>query len=381
MTTPFLCRIVMLGVVACAGAGPDDETPFADQIRIPVGSEPAAVLILDVDRDQRPDLVVANEGDGTISVLRNHGRGDFRLHATVPAGEHPADLAPGDFDEDGWVDLLVANHDTDYVTVLFGGRGGFTQRDESRIPVGVSPHPHVVEVVDLNGDGHLDFLVDDREAGALKLCVGQGDGTFRQSGSIDVGGDPYRGMAVRDLDGDGELDVVTPNRTSVAIVKGDGTGAFAPPAELDGDGLLPFSVGIADVNGDGIADLGIGSGEGEGSFVVWLGSPNGKFHPAPGSPYPLSRGPTTVSVADVDGDETEDFLTTSYMGNDVTLFLGGAERLEPVRIGVEGNPWGIAAGDLNDDGLVDLGTANNGSDDISVFLARGMVRDEVPAKR
>lgn len=374
MNHPLFSFILMVGLIACAGPPGDDEGPAFDQIRIPIGSAPAAVLVLDVNHDQLPDLVVANQGDGTITVLQGDGRGNFQPRSTVAVGESPNYLAAGDFDEDGWSDLIVSNHETDYVTVLFGGESGFEQREDARIVVGVSPHPHAVEAADIDEDGHLDFFVDERGAEAFKLYFGQGDGSFVQRGSIPVGGGGplYGSIAVSDLDGDGHLDVVTPTSRSVAILMGDGTGEFSSPAQLDAVGLppRPFSVAVADVNGDGFLDVGAGSGEGDGAFVVWLGSSSGEYRLDPNSPYRLARGVTSAGAADVNGDGFGDFLVTSYNGNALTILLGGTEHLRPVRLEVEGNPWRVSTGDFNGDGLTDLVTANSGTDDVSVFLQR-----------
>lgn len=54
------------------------------------------------------------------------------------------------------------------------------------------------------------------------------------------------------------------------------------------------------------------------------------------------------------------------------LILGGTGQLRPVHLEVEGNPSCVATGDFNNDGRIDLVTANNnaGTDEVSVFLQR-----------
>lgn len=373
----------MLTVNACVGS-PEDSTNLSfNQFQIPVGSAPAAVLALDFNRDEHDDLVVANRADGTITVLQGNGKGQFQLHSTVPAGEaveDPRDLAAGDFDEDGWIDLIFPNHGTKYVTILYGGKNGFEQRSDSRIEIDVLPHPHSIKTSDMNGDGYMDFIIDDHRREALKLYFGGGNGRFRRSVSIPTGiQPPYLKIALKDLDNDGNLDIVIPNKKFSMFVMGDGAGNFSSPAKLEANGLRSYSIAVTDINGDGLTDVGGGKGV-DGAFAVWFGSED-RYRMEPGSPYPLAPNVrngfirplgTDTGTADVNGDGFEDFLVSSSRGKTLMLILGGTGQLRPVHLEVEGNPSCVATGDFNNDGRIDLVTANNnaGADEVSVFLQR-----------
>ena len=163
------------------------------------------------------------------------------------------------FDEDGLADRVVANRESDHVTLLFGiAGGGFERRDHTRFRVDVSPHPHAVRVHDIDADGHADLLVDDRSPGSIRLFRGRGDGTFSGATSIDVGGDPYRGMSLADVTGDGLADLISPNPDHVGVPVAGEDGGFRPGATLPVR-FGPFSVVAGDLNGDGRQDVAVAS--------------------------------------------------------------------------------------------------------------------------
>ena len=358
--------LLVVAGMGCSTSRAGDRAQLSfDRVEVEVGVPSAALLAFDVDGDGRLDLVVAGE-DGVL-VLRGHGDGRFDLLSSVAAGENPVDLAGADLDGDGLIDLVVANHDTNYVTLLFGvSGGGFGRRAHSEFAVDVAPHPHAVRLHDIDRDGHADLLVDDRTPHSIRAFRGVGDGTFHQSALIDVGGDPYRGMIVTDLDGDGRLDLMTPNADHVSVLSGDGSGGFTQRAVLR-PGFSPFSVVAADLDGDGVVDLAAASGEGSGALAIWRGSTDGSFTAA--GQYEIARGPTKTSTVDLTGDGQAEVLVASYLGGEVAVLTGG-ESPTLYRLEVDGAPYGFATGDFDMDGRMDFVVANDTRRQITVFLSR-----------
>ena len=336
-----------------------------DRVDAVVGSPTTAIQARDLNGDGRPDLVVA--GGQSVLVLTGQGDGRFDVTWSGAAGENPVDLAIADLDEDGLADLAVANHETDYVTLLFGIAGGaFEHRDHSRFRVDVSPHPYAVRLHDIDSDGHADLLVDDRSPESIRMFRGRGDGTFSGATSIDVGGDPYRGMTLADVTGDGLADLITPNPDHVAVLVAEEDGGFRPRATLPAP-FGPFSVVAADLNGDGRQDVAAASGEAAGSLATWHGLADGSFRAA--DRYQIASGPTKSAAADLTGDGSAEVLVASYAGGEVAVLVGGDTPLLH-RIEIAGSPYGLATGDFDGDGRLDFAVANDAADYVSVFLTR-----------
>jgi hypothetical protein len=173
-------------------------------------------------------------------------------------------------------------------------------------------------------------------------------------------------MFLADVNGDEEIDLLTPNPDHVSILTGDGRGGFHPNTRLR-PGFAPFSVIAADVNGDGLSDVAAGSGERIGRLAVWFGSASGAFEAA--GEYELAAGPTKLAAADLTGDGRSEVIVTSYAGCEVAVLTGG-DNPALHRMEAAGHPYGVATGDFDGDGQVDFAIANDGVDYITVFLSR-----------
>ena len=128
------------------------------------------------------------------------------------------DLAIADLDGDGLADLAVANHETDHVTLLFGLPEGPSNTGTTRDSASTSRRTRTPFDCTTSTPTATRTLVDDRSPESIRLFRGRGDGTFSGAPAIDVGGDPYRGMSLADVTGDGLADLITPNPDHVAVL-------------------------------------------------------------------------------------------------------------------------------------------------------------------
>jgi uncharacterized membrane protein len=189
------------------------------------------VAIADVNGDKKPDLLVANycatecsfpPVEGSVGVLLGNGNGTFKAVKTYPSGGDGAvSVAVADLNKDGKPDLLVANcgplacgpgSPGGNVGVLIGNGNG-TFKPVVNYPAANSPFD--VVAADVNNDGKLDIVVSNwgtpnaaTNDGAVTVLQGKGNGTFRPAQTFPSGGAEAPSVAVADVNKDGRLDIV-----------------------------------------------------------------------------------------------------------------------------------------------------------------------------
>ena len=363
---------------------------------------PISLAIADLNLDGKPDLITAtcceNNGDGRASILRGSGDGTFQtavaydsggqIAVSVAAGNllqgpglqvvvangcadqaacsgsfqsgvgvlfgffypPPATYRSGgsvvqsvkiaDVNNDGIPDLLVAQLcaraniancgiDTpSSVGVLLGHEGIFTLMGTYRTG---GTQADALAVADVNGDGQSDLVVTDfSSSNNVGVLLGNGNGTFKKAVSFFSGGSFPVSVAVADVNGDGKTDLVVANSGSktVGVLLGNGDGTFQPAASVDLGGLTPRQAEVADVNDDGIPDLIVATccqSNGNGAVEVLLGKGDGTFQTA------LTFGSggldaVSVAVADVNGDGKPDIAVVNTSGVGVLLNNSGTHN-------------------------------------------------------
>ncbi|HEY9285522.1 MAG TPA: VCBS repeat-containing protein [Pyrinomonadaceae bacterium] len=194
---------------------------------------------------------------------------------------------------------------------------------------------------------------------------------------LGIGGRPNE-IAVGDLNQDGRLDVVTCNvEDTVTVLLGDGRGGFSPAAGSPIK-VAAHLVAVGDVNNDRRPDLALTHHDSFGVAVL-IGKGDGSFAPAPGSPFAAHRGAKPhnhgLALGDVNSDGSLDLTTSNQDDNSVSVLLGdGRGGFAPAAgspFAVGRAPYPHAVGDVNGDGKPDIATPNVGSNNVTVLLGDG----------
>ena len=363
------CNGSSSNAVAAAGTQLD----FNQQV-IPVGRAPGSVAIADVNHDGKPDIIVANTIDGTLSVLLGDGKGHFTPAAGSPVacGKSPNDIATGDFNNDGNLDIAIANTETPYLTILLGdGKGRFAPSPHSPFDTQSHPHVHGVAVGDFNGNGKLDAVTDSWGHDQILMFLGDGKGNLVLPGkAFHTGKRPYQRLRSADFNKDGTPDVVTTDldQNAVSILLGDGKGGLRDaPGSPFAAGKAPWAVAIDDMNHDGNLDLVIipyapdVPDPKDVGVTVLLGDGKGRFTKMPGSPLSLAgcEGPDRVATGDINGDGWQDIVVTCGQNNKLMLYLGSRDGGFTTSTRNVQTGWaGVAIADLRGRGKDDIVVSN-----------------------
>ena len=228
--------------------------------RMPVGGS-RCIASGDIDGDSDLDLVVV----GSVNRLfLNDGTGtyfeDVNLQAPLGFFGGPCGAALGDVDGDADLDLLLAEAFGNHL-YLNDGTGSFQEVTAAQLPAVAASSSSVV-LGDIDGDGDLDFVSGGYFYTPSRLYRNNGTGTFTDitTAGLPIGQQGASSVALGDLDGDGDLDLVCANWSREVAVN-DGSGSFA---NVTGT-MLPANVGyemctlLGDVDVDGDLDVLFGS--------------------------------------------------------------------------------------------------------------------------
>lgn len=359
------------------------------------------------------------------------------LRPALGAGSIPTAVITGDFNGDGHMDFIVANGLTNDLW-LYLGKGDGTFQLPRIIPLSKGLSPVGLATASLRGNGILDLVVAESDSSTIGVLLGNGDGTFGYETEYALP-DPPSSVVIDDFNHDGKPDIAAVMVTTVtfppgaapylALLTGDGTGAFSAPKISNNPGFYSSAWNIAsgDVNNDGLPDLLITGPGGENS-QIYLNNGDGTFRPgetiASNGGYdtlldgrladingdgcldaviadadtfvwvakgdctghftfdasiPMGDSNAAVRVVDINGDgypdivtsalPVEDSLFNAVAGNTLSVALGdGKGNFGTARnyVGTS-QSYSIGVADFNGDGSPDFVTANNDTDTVTVY--------------
>jgi streptogramin lyase len=405
---------------------------FENQITYFTGYDSLAysVIVKDFNNDYHLDIALANYGTDNIGIFLGYGNGSFmpqKTYSTAPRSD-PYSIAADDFNNDGELDIFVANSGTNNIGILLGsGNGSFGLQTTYGITPG--SRPHSIVIADFNQDKQLDVAVSNYDTNNISVLIGFGNGSFAAPIILSTGIDSSpSGMIIGDFDNNNYSDIAIANSGTNCIfvlIEYSMVQSDNPPAYSAGYGASPYQIAVGDFNNDTQIDISIVN-SGTNNAGVFLGYGNGSFqeqmtystgensHPyaiaisdldndhrldiivgnskstSVGILYGYGNGSFTtvvtyftgnnsalawITIDDFNNDNQLDIAFADYSTNSIGIFLGYKNRtignLRNYACGHGSRPYSLVAEDFNNDGRLDIITANYGVSNIAIFLGVG----------
>ena len=287
----------------------------------------------------------------------------FGTPGTLATAQRPGGVASADFNGDGLADLAVTADNIDRIDVFFGTGGG-AFGPATPIFTGANSGPDALVSADVNGDGQADLVVVLKNQNTVRVYTNNG-GAFAAGSSAGTGAEPVS-LRSADLDGDGDADFVVANRDGNSFSVLTNTGGALASASF-GAGLEPRDAAPIDINGDGQMEVAVSNHDARNITIHASGTYAVQQTLAVN---PITR-PEGLAVADLDGDGDSDLAAA--LSDDAISFAGlymnnGASLGAAVNVVTNGaDTGGIIAADFDLDGDIDLVTANQDSNNVSVI--------------
>ena len=275
-----------------------------------------SVSAADLDHDGDFD-VISSEARGRIVWYENSGRGDFSRARVISndAGYEPTAI-PFDVDNDGDVDVLFGSHEQSHIAWHENLDGEGTFSEPKVISSSTSDQSYgLISASDLDGDGDLDVLTYRSEDEIARILWYENkSGVFENEHVITDNAGMLASIHAADLDSDGDMDILTASWYEEEIAwyeNTSGSGEFGESQAISVDLEASFAF-AADLDGDRDMDVVSVSEQRSNQIISWHENSNGRFSTA--RVIAVTTNLRRAAAVDIDNDGDLDIVSTSQRG-------------------------------------------------------------------
>jgi len=336
-----------------------------------------SVFVADMDHDGDMDIVSASEYDDTIAWYENDGTSDPSWSAADidTNADGATSVFVADMDYDGDMDIVSASIEDDTIawyenTATFSFDPGWSATDIATSANAASG----VFAADMDNDGDMDIIsasfADDTVAWYEN---NNGDGSSWTASDITISADGAYSVFAADIDGDGDMDILSASANDDTIAWYENNGAADPTwtaydIATNADGA--WSVFAADMDNDGDIDV-LSAAYGVDDGIAWYENDGGADPSWTASDIADTDGAQSVFAADMDNDGDMDILSASRNDDIIAWYENnGAANPSWTADTIDTSadqPQSVFAADMDNDGDMDIVSASDGDDTIAWY--------------
>ncbi len=356
------------------------------------GYSPSAVCMADIDGDGKLDIAVLNSSSigYSVSIFRNTAiKGELNASSlaakiTITTGNAPSAIALQDMDGDGKPDLIVLNKQDNTVSVFHNNATSGTINSTTfgaMVNFTTSVTPTNMAIGDIDGDGKPDIVISNHAVVSVFLnqsVVGSiSAASFAAKTDLNF---RVTSFVVADIDNDGRMDIVGLNSSTgniaifhyISTTAGSvSTASFDPEVPIPAS-QFSSSLTVADLTNSGKLDILVANGTNNNISVFQNAVSGGVVNQnsfLSAVTFATAKFPYSISVGDIDGDGLPEILVPNYSAATFTIFhntytsgnINTSTFAGKIDLAMTASsfPSAIVTGDIDGDGYVDIAATNS----------------------